>query len=354
MKFFEDTDYLPIYEEGITYWNQWRKENPEHYIELAETSIQAYDFSGADLSKIDFYHGHAAAAKFKNADLSNSEFTGATFFAANFQGANLEDADVSHANLQYADFTDANLRGDCFHGAYLGNVNFSGADLSNCNLEMSSFNETNIENSTIINCKIFGISVWELHGFPKKLSDLIITRENESTITVDSLQIPQFLYLLLNNKNLRDIINTTSSKVVLILGRFSPERKKILYSVKERLRQLNYIPIMFDFDKPVDRNLTETVTLIAKLSHFVIADLTEPSSIPQELQAIIPDNPSLIIQPIFEKKNQERYYSMFDDFLKSYSHCVLPIFEYSDESNLLSLTNKIVQSIEDVYSAKQR
>lgn len=56
-------------------------------------------------------------------------------------------------------------------------------------------------------------------------SDLLITNKDEPIITVDSLDVAQFIYLLLNNYKIRDVINTVTSKTVLILGRFTPERK---------------------------------------------------------------------------------------------------------------------------------
>jgi len=49
--------------------------------------------------------------------------------------------------------------------------------------------------------------------------NLIITDDNEPTITVDNLEVAQFIYLLLNNQKIRDVIDTITSKVVLILGR---------------------------------------------------------------------------------------------------------------------------------------
>ena len=55
--------------------------------------------------------------------------------------------------------------------------------------------------------------------------NLVITPPRLPTITVDNLEIAQFIYLLLNNENIRNVIDTITSKVVLILGRFTPERK---------------------------------------------------------------------------------------------------------------------------------
>ena len=45
---------------------------------------------------------------------------------------------------------------------------------------------------------------------------------------MDDLEIAQFIYLLLNNQKIRHVIDTITSKIVLILGRFTPERKAVL------------------------------------------------------------------------------------------------------------------------------
>jgi hypothetical protein len=75
--------------------------------------------------------------------------------------------------------------------------------------------------------------------------------------TSHELEKPGFLYLLLNNQKLRDVIDTIAKKAVLILGRFTLRRKAILDVKREALRTHAYVPILFDFDKPASRDLTE-------------------------------------------------------------------------------------------------
>src|SRR5205085_2340915 len=122
---------------------------------------------------------------------------------------------------------------------------------------------------------------WDINLEGAIQSDLVITPPKEPTITVDNLEVAQFIYLLLNTEKIRSIIDIVSGKVVLILGRFTEERKKVLLGLKDELRKRNYIPVIFDFDKPSSRDLTETITTLAHLSRFIIADISEPRSIPQ-------------------------------------------------------------------------
>ena len=82
----------------------------------------------------------------------------------------------------------------------------------------------------------------------------------EPEITVDNLEVAQFIYLLLNNERIRHVIDTITSKAVLILGRFTPERKAVLDALREELRKRDYLPVLFDFDKPASKDLTETVS----------------------------------------------------------------------------------------------
>ena len=166
----------------------------------------------------------------------------------------------------------------------------------------------------------------------KDQSSLRITREGEPVVTVDDLEVGQFIYLILNNTKIRNVLDTITSKVVLILGRFTPERKVVLDALREELRSHNYTPVIFDFDKPASRNLTETVSTLAHMARFVIADLTDAKSIPQELQRIVPDLPSLPVQPVILDSQYE--YAMFKDF-RDYPWVLLP-YRYSDSQSLVS------------------
>jgi hypothetical protein len=105
---------------------------------------------------------------------------------------------------------------------------------------------------------------------------------------VDNLEVAQFIYLLLKNQQIRNVIDTITSKVVLILGRFTPERKAVLDAIRDELRKRDYLPVVFDFEKPSHCDLTETVSTLAHMAKFVIADLTDAKSLPQELASIVP------------------------------------------------------------------
>ncbi|MDQ3846690.1 MAG: hypothetical protein M3342_22160 [Bacteroidota bacterium] len=49
--------------------------------------------------------------------------------------------------------------------------------------------------------------------------------EGYTHLKVSDLRMAQFLYFILNNKNLSNVFKATHSSVVLILGRFTEDRK---------------------------------------------------------------------------------------------------------------------------------
>jgi hypothetical protein len=182
-----------------------------------------------------------------------------------------------------------------------------------------------------------------LKGLPKDQTNLVFTRRRDQLITVDNIQVAQFLYLLLYNPEIRTAVDTITSKVVLILGRFSEERKVTLDALRQELRKHDLVPVLFDFEKPMNRDLTETVSTLAHLARFVIADITDAKSIPQELQKIVPNLPSLPIQPIILESQYE--YAMFRDFGGYFS--ALPPYRYKSTRQLIaSLEKNVIAPVE--------
>jgi hypothetical protein len=103
----------------------------------------------------------------------------------------------------------------------------------------------------------------------------------------------------------------------------------------------NYVPILFDFEGPQTRDFTETISTLARLARFIIADLTEPSSLPKELEAIVPTM-AVPVQPVLAGATP---YSMFQDNWKY--QWVLPVYCYKSlEGFIASLGDRVIAPAE--------
>src|ERR1035441_3774857 len=309
--------HLAILKQGVPAWNRWRAENPSICPDLAD----------ADLSKTNFRHVNFAKTNLRSANLRK----------ARLRESDFTEADLSQANLQWAVLSKSNFTGATLRNADLNRSSFrwadaTGADFTGANLKYASFVGTNLDDALLSRCSIFGISVWNLKGVPKEQRELVITHDEESVVTVDDLEVAQFIYLLLNNTRIRHVIDTITSKVVLILGRFTPERKAVLDAIRDELRKRDYLPVLFDFEKPSNRDITETVSTLAHMARFVIADITDARSIPQELIAIVPSLPSVPVQPLLLASQRE--YGMFEHFKRF--PWVLEPYLYDDQDGLLA------------------
>jgi hypothetical protein len=244
------------------------------------------------------------------------------FSGANLREANLRGAILSSANLSRADLFEEDLRG----------ANLSKADLSGADLSKASLVRTSLEGANLTACSVYGISAWNAMLEGAIQSNLVITPADESVIQVDNLEVAQFIYLLLNNEKIRDVIDTVGKKAVLILGRFTTDRKAVLDAIREALRNSGYLPILFDFEKPSSRDTQETIVTLAGMVRFIIADISDPKSIPQELVSIVPNLPSVPVQPLLQ--NGFEPWGMYDH-IKRYPW-VLPIVPYENREALLT------------------
>jgi uncharacterized protein YjbI with pentapeptide repeats len=305
--------------------------------------LRRADLSGADLRRANLRRADLFQSDLRKADLSGAQIRAANLRKANLEGAHLRGARLLRADLSKAHLERADLRKAELRQANLTEARLDGARLEGANLNAASLVETNLERANLTGSYVYGVSAWNPKLKGAEQSNLVITRQNEPTITVDNLEVAQFIYLLLNNKSIRQAIDTITSKAVLILGRFTPERKRVLHAIRDSLRQRDYLPILFDFDKPAGRDLTETISTLAHMARFIIADITDAKSIPQELQAIVPNLPSVPVQPLL--LTSEREYGMFEHF-KRYPW-VLDTYYYDNLNDALaSVEDKVISPAE--------
>jgi uncharacterized protein YjbI with pentapeptide repeats len=388
-------EHLAKIKEGVESWARFRQQNPAvkpdlHKARLDKVNLEGANLGGANLSKADLIGANIRVSDLSRADLSGAYLRGADLTYANLGGTNLkaaelggaclENANLSDADLRSADLRGANLRGAGLQGANLGGANLekanlSGADLSKANLKLAklgcggvgfsfigdSFDSganlnganltgadlsgadltaatlinSNLEQANLTACSVFGVSAWNVRLGGAIQSNLVITPRDESPIQVDNLEVAQFIYLLLNNAKIRSVIDTITSKVVLILGRFTPDRKAVLDAIRDELRKRDYLPVLFDFEKPTSKDLTGAISTLANMVRFIIADLTDPSSVPHELATVVPGT-VVPVQAIIQQGQRE--YAMFAD-LKARYHWVLEPHQYTSKELLIAQLN---------------
>jgi hypothetical protein len=195
-----------------------------------------------------------------------------------------------------------------------------------------------ITNADLTGCYIYGVSAWnvKLSGRTRQ-QDLVITDLNEPEVTVDNIEVAQFVHLLLHNVKIRDVIDTVGKKGVLLLGRFTEGRIAVLERLRAKLRERGYLPIVFNFDKPETKDFTETVRLLAGLSRFVIADVSNPKSAPLELQATVPEI-MIPFLPIIEEG--EKPFAMLEDLWIKHRDWVFEPLHYSSLDALIGALDK--------------
>jgi hypothetical protein len=135
-------EHLKILKQGVEACNKWREENPDIKpdqinADLFDANLSEADLSGADLS---------------GAELGGAILSEANLHSAKFRWAYLTMADLSGANLRYVDLS----------GAYLSSTDLRKADLDGADLERTNLVETKLEGTNISNCRIYGISAWDL------------------------------------------------------------------------------------------------------------------------------------------------------------------------------------------------
>ncbi|MBV9689597.1 MAG: toll/interleukin-1 receptor domain-containing protein [Ktedonobacteraceae bacterium] len=398
-------EQLALLKQGVKTWNQWREEHTDIQLDFSGANLHSEDLSEANLSEADLSDailGRASlsgadlsgadlsGAKLGNADLSFADLSGANLYraylgkadlvsaslycadlhdadlskvdlseadlsSANLYRANLDNANLSKANLSEANLSEANLSEANLSEANLRGADLSKTDLRGADLDQARLVETNLRGANLTGCSIYGISAWDVQLEGAEQLNMTITPYDQPAITIDNLKIAQFIYLLLNNAEIRDVIDTITSKVVLILGRFTPERKAVLDVLRNELRKSNYSPVLFDFEKPASLDVAETVRTLANMAHFVLLDLTNLDDVIPGIADDIVPRCVVPIRPLLLQGSHRQEYEPFRDLGHKHRWVLAP-YRYKDLSELQSsFQEKILQPIyERVIELKQK
>ena len=234
-------EHLSILKQGAHEWNRWRHMHPEITPDLsgADLTLQG-GFEPDGLARriaasyiaipvwttppgtIDLTGIDLRAADLRGAVLYQSWLPKAQLSHARLIDANLVEAYLPEADLQEADLRRANLAAAQLEGANLEKANLMGATLAN----------TNLRRAILWGCRVYGSAVWGAQVDDASQSNLIISNEGEPTITVDDLEVAQFIYLLSRSEKLRKVIDTLGSKGVSSCGRFTKERLAVLHAIR--------------------------------------------------------------------------------------------------------------------------
>jgi uncharacterized protein YjbI with pentapeptide repeats len=382
--------HLDVLGHGVSVWNQWRRNNvglrPDlNGADLRNRDLVHVDFYGTDLRSANLAGAHLMYANLNQQDLTGTDLTGACLLQAHLfevdltvarlgrtdfgetnlkraildgldlsgqsinralleearmRGAKLEGTMFIESSLAHADLSGANLRGARFDRANLFGTDLSKADLRDVNLTQARMIGTVLNGANLTNALVYGVSVWDLQtDVDTRQQDLVLTPPDQSKVTTDNLKIAQFIYLLLRNPEIRNVIDTLTAKVVLILGRFTPERKGILEALRIALRGHGLVPVLFDFDRPANRDVSETVLTLACMSLFVIVDLSAPRSAPLELQLTVPQVMVPVV-PIIQEKEQP--FDMFRNLEFKYDWVLKPLHYHSEDDLIGSLEKSII------------
>lgn len=316
---------------------------------VASLTAPAIDLSGAQFTDVCLGYADLRGlcldgARFTLHNLAWTALKGAQLQAASLRGTHIAQARLMDADLRGADLSGALLEGADFSGANLAGASLRGAHLRGARLVHANLVGADLRGADLSGCHVYGASVWDAQvdsgdGAARELQrDLVVTPDDQAEVTVDRIEVAQFIYLLLSNPKIRDVIDTVCDKAVLILGRFSAERLAVLHALRDALRQRGFVPIVFDFDKPRSQDVTETVKTLAALSRFVVADMSNPRSNPLELQATVPD---FMVPMVPILAAGEAPFAMFKDLWVKYGWVLDPL-EYASTDELLAVLDAAI------------
>ncbi len=299
------------------------------YAKLRET-----DFSQANLAWANLQDSTLRQTCLKGANLSWSNLKEATLREVNLQGARLQNADLRSANLRDSDLSHASLKEAYLSNADFINIDFNGANLQEADLRGAHFLKVSLKGTNLSGCRIYGIAVWDIDlNEATNQQNLVVTDWDEPSVSLDNFHIAQFMYLLLHTPQITQIFEAVTSRFVLIIGHFTPERNPVSEALRAELRKHQYIPLLLDIQKPDAAPFMDMLSILAHISRFMLVDVTAPRLILESVENLI-QHTTAPLQPLFLSATPEEQEPPMLASLRAQYPTVLKTYRYAAHEQL--------------------
>lgn len=311
-----NSEHISILQRGVADWNRWRAATNHDVADLCGADLSGMKLNGIDLLRTNLQGTNLAKTQLENAHLKEADLTGANLDGTNLEHVNARSAIFDGVEAHKPNFEVSTLRGARFRGArfsearfhraYLRDTNLSDATFAGCwfrfatldgarcqntnfsssDLRHASMVQTNLKGADLTDVQVFGISAWGVETDAHTRQDLIVgirANQLDAPLRAPNLSTAQLLALMLDTTGVRTVIDAVTSKLVLILGSFSPAEKVVLDALRRSLQDHGYVAVEFDFQRPSERDYAETVLSLVGMSRFVVADFTNAKEVRAEV-----------------------------------------------------------------------
>ncbi len=294
--------------------------------DFTASQLEAANFTEAGAQNADFSQTLLKSALFKKCQLNNACFERANMDFADFFGADLENANLNYASMvgsrfeiagmvnlrmNHADCRGANFKFADLSGSHLEAADLRFADIRNANLNgtnviFSALADADLEKTMFGRCTMMGTVSQNLRLKGSVQSDIVITKNDEPTISLDGILQAQMIHFLLRNSLVIQSIECLTLKAVLILGTFGDAAIQTLEAVKKCVRKIDRIPICYDVEGKFNTHPHHPfLKAIIPWVSFVIADISDREATPEKIRLISEKFPDTPIQPILRKEKSE-------------------------------------------------
>jgi uncharacterized protein YjbI with pentapeptide repeats len=158
-------------EEGVRFWNGWRKKNPD----IVPNLVRA-DLSNESLGTINLSSARLSFANLQNAFLQSADLTDAHLECANLKGAILRFAKLGRTNLQQAVLDGANLKQTYLAGAKLNDASLIKSKLASASLGTTSMIAADLSQADLTEAQLDSANLYAAKLIGTNLSRATLTR----------------------------------------------------------------------------------------------------------------------------------------------------------------------------------